>query len=134
MADIRRSQRRSGQQTVLKKLFTVLIFIAAGVGILGGLLYWTVSDLPSIKMLEEYAPLESSRVFSCDGQLIAELFVERRTYIPYYEIPSHVKKAFISVEDVRFYQHPGVDIIGILRALWSDIKAGGVVEGGSTIT
>jgi penicillin-binding protein 1A len=134
MAGMRDQPGGSGQRQFLKKILAVFIFIAAVIGFLGGFLYWTVSDLPSVKILEEYAPLESSRVFSCDGQLIAELFVERRTYIPYYEIPDHVKKAFISVEDIRFYQHPGVDMIGILRALWSDIKAGSVVEGGSTIT
>jgi len=104
------------------------------IGILGGFLYWTVADLPSVKLLEEYAPMESSMVYSSDGQLLTELYLERRTFIPCYQIPDHVKKAFISVEDVRFYRHPGVDVIGILRALWHDIKAGGIVEGGSTIT
>jgi penicillin-binding protein 1A len=93
-----------------------------------------VADLPSVKLLEEYAPMESSMVYSSDGQLLTELYLERRTFVPYYQIPEHVKKAFISVEDVRFYHHPGVDVIGILRALWHDIKAGGIVEGGSTIT
>jgi penicillin-binding protein 1A len=117
-----------------KKLLIVLILISTLIGVVGGVLYWTISDLPNIKVLEEYAPLESSRIYSSDGQVIAELYLERRTFIPHYQIPEHVKKAFISVEDIRFYNHPGVDFIGTMRALWQDIRAGGVVQGGSTIT
>ncbi|MEW6585048.1 MAG: PBP1A family penicillin-binding protein [Nitrospirota bacterium] len=117
-----------------KKLLASLIIFSTIAGMIGGFIYWTVSDLPNIKLLEEYTPLESSRVYSYDGKVLAELYVERRTFVPYYQIPDHVKKAFISVEDTRFYYHPGVDFIGILRALWHDVKAGGIVEGGSTIT
>jgi penicillin-binding protein 1A len=117
-----------------RKLLITFIIVAAIIGMFGGFIYWTVSDLPNIRLLGEYAPLESSRVYSSDGQVIAELYLERRTFVPYYEIPVHVKKAFISVEDIRFYSHPGVDFIGIVRAMWHDIKARGVVEGGSTIT
>ncbi len=120
--------------TRLKKITILLVIFSTLLGVLGGVLYWTTSDLPNIKLLEEYAPLESSSVYSSDGKVIAELYLERRTFIPYYLIPNHVRKAFVSVEDIRFYTHPGVDFIGILRALWHDIKAGGIVEGGSTIT
>jgi penicillin-binding protein 1A len=120
--------------TKISKITVVLIVFSILIGMLGGFLYWTVADLPSVKLLEEYAPMESSMVYSSDGQLLAELYLERRTFIPYYQIPDHVKNAFISVEDVRFYRHSGVDLIGIMRALWHDIKAGGIVEGGSTIT
>ena len=116
-----------------RRLFVVMA-VSVLLGILGGFLVWTLSGLPNIQHLEEYAPLESSLVYSSDGKLLAELYLERRTFIPYYEIPDHVKKAFIAVEDVRFYQHPGVDFIGIMRALWRDIRAGSVVQGGSTIT
>ncbi len=117
-----------------RKIIIGLIIFSALIGTVGGFTYWIASDLPNIKLLEEYTPIESSRVYSSDGKIIAELYLERRTFVPYYQIPDHVKKAFISVEDIRFYNHPGVDLIGILRALWHDIKAGGIVEGGSTIT
>jgi penicillin-binding protein 1A len=120
--------------TKISRITVVLIVFSVLIGILGGFLYWAVADLPSVKLLEEYTPMESSMVYSSDGQLLTELYLERRTFIPCYQIPDLVKKAFISVEDVRFYRHPGVDFIGILRALWHDIKAGGIVEGGSTIT
>ncbi len=117
-----------------KRIMILLMILSALIGILGSFTYWVISDLPKIKRLEEYTPVESSRVFSSDEKVIAELYIERRTFVPYYQIPEHVKKALISVEDIRFYYHPGVDLIGIIRALWSDIRAGGIVEGGSTIT
>ncbi|MFZ5906635.1 MAG: penicillin-binding protein 1A [Nitrospirota bacterium] len=117
-----------------KKLLSGLIIFSIIAGIIGGFITWTVSGLPNIRLLEEYVPVESSRVYSSDGKVLAELYVERRTFIPSYTIPDFVKKAFIAVEDTRFYHHPGVDIIGIMRALLHDIRAGGIVEGGSTIT
>lgn len=123
-----------GRASRTKIIFIVLTAFSITMGITIGFFYWMVSDLPSIRALEGYAPVESSQVYSADGKLIAEFYLERRTFIPYYKIPEHVKKAFISVEDIRFYRHPGVDVIGILRALYHDIKAGGIVQGGSTIT
>ncbi len=104
------------------------------IGAIAGAIYWSISDLPAIKSLEEYSPVESSLVYSSDGKVLAELYLERRTFIPYYKIPDHVKKAFIAIEDVRFYSHPGVDFIGILRALYQDLKTRSIAQGGSTIT
>ena len=119
-------EKITGKRVLFKRIFLVFIVLSSLGGILGGFIYWTTSDLPNITLLEEYTPLESSRVYSCDGKLIAELYIERRTYLPPYEIPVQVKQAFIAVEDIRFYHHPGVDFVGI--------KAGEIVEGGSTIT
>jgi penicillin-binding protein 1A len=117
-----------------RRALIMMIAVSVLAGTVGGLVYGTSAGLPNIKQLEEYTPLESSRVYSSDGKMLAELYLERRTFIPHYQVPEHVKKAFIAVEDIRFYNHPGVDFIGIVRALWSDIRAGSVVEGGSTIT
>ncbi len=103
-------------------------------GSLLGFLYWSLSDLPAINSLEEYAPAESSLIYSSDGKELAELYLERRTFIPSYKIPDYVKKAFVAIEDARFYSHPGVDLIGILRALFQDIRTRSIAQGGSTIT
>lgn len=117
------------------KIFYILFFIFLFfIGSLAGYIYWLFSDLPDIKSLESYRPYESSIVYSSDGQVLTEFFYERRKFVPHYEIPEIIKKAFIAAEDTRFYKHPGVDIIGILRACYRDIKAGSIVEGGSTIT
>ena len=66
------------------KLVIVLVAFSILIGALGGFVYWTISDLPNVKLLEEYAPLESSRIYSSDGKVIAELYIERRTFIPSY--------------------------------------------------
>jgi penicillin-binding protein 1A len=117
-----------------ERIFLYLVIFSALLGVIGSFTYWVFSDLPKVKRLEEYTPIESSRVYSDEGKVIAEFYVERRTFVPHYQIPEHVKNAFISVEDIRFYYHPGVDLIGIMRALWRDVRAGSIVEGGSTIT
>ncbi len=104
------------------------------IGGAGGYVYALFSDLPDISKLEGYAPLESSVVYSSDGKVLAEFYLERRTYIPSYKIPLKVKQAFVAIEDQRFYYHHGVDFLGILRAVYKDIMAKGKVEGASTIT
>ena len=120
---------------MINKIKYILFFLGLFlIGVFAGYVYWFFSSLPDVKSLEGYRPFEASVIYSSDGQLLAELFIERRRFVPHYEIPDIVKKAFIAVEDVRFYKHPGVDILGILRALYRDIKAGSIVEGGSTIT
>ncbi|MBF0505902.1 MAG: penicillin-binding protein 1A [Nitrospirae bacterium] len=114
--------------------FIVIAVLAMSLGAFGGFVYWSLSDLPEVRSLEGYTPMESSFVYSADGKVLAEFYLERRNFIPHYKIPDMVKKAFIAIEDQRFYSHPGVDFIGILRALYRDIMAKSIVEGGSTIT
>lgn len=131
---IRESIGQSKRHPALSKPLIVIFILSVILGIAGGLIYWSLSDLPAIKSLEEYSPVESSLVYSSDGKLIAELYLERRTFVPHYGIPDHVKKAFIAIEDIRFYSHPGVDFIGVMRALLQDIKTRSLAQGGSTIT
>ncbi|MFT4414812.1 transglycosylase domain-containing protein [Fredinandcohnia humi] len=69
-----------------------------------------------------------------EGRFITKLYYENRDLISLQDIPDYVQQAFIAVEDTRFYQHHGIDIQAILRAIYKDIVAGGKVEGGSTIT
>ncbi len=118
----------------MKKILILLVLLSVVAGVTGGYIYWAITDLPAVRSLEEYAPAESSIVYSLDGKILAELYLERRIFVPHYQIPDHVKKAFISIEDARFYYHPGVDILGILRALINDIREMKVSQGGSTIT
>lgn len=118
-----------------RAIFLILLsFIAICVGIIAGYGLSYISDLPKIKALEEYHPYEASRVYSKDGELIAEFYIERRIIISFSDIPRYVKNAVLAVEDARFFSHPGLDIHGILRALWADIKAREIIQGGSTIT
>jgi penicillin-binding protein 1A len=131
--DVKRAEKKESFLQSLKYIIPVII-IGMFIGITAGFVLWTLSDLPKIKSLEENSPLESSLVYSSEGELIAELYLERRTFVPYYKIPNQIKNAFIAVEDARFYQHHGIDVIRIFSALIKDVFEGSFVQGGSTIT
>ncbi len=90
--------------------------------------------LPSIESLKNYNPPTVTTIYASDGTVIAEFYHQRRYLVPFEQIPEHVKKAFLAAEDARFYEHPGVDIWGIMRAAIANIKARSIVQGGSTIT
>jgi penicillin-binding protein 1A len=97
---------------------------------------WRVEqNLPSIEELEKgYDPPQVTRVLARDGTLLANLFTERRTVIPFETVPDHTKLAFLAAEDAGFYQHEGLNYLGMLRALAANLRAGKTRQGGSTIT
>ena len=100
-------------------------------------LWYFSIGLPDYKKLSNYQPPISSRVYSEDGKLIAEYAIEKRLFIPYESIPKKVINSFLSAEDKNFFNHPGVDAKGILRALIKNIKnisSNKRLEGASTIT
>ena len=107
-------------------------FLAAGGA--AGYLFWCLSTLPDIDRLNHFSPFKASKLYSNDNQLLAELYEQRRTPVALKDVPPHVRKAFIAVEDARYFQHSGIDPIRIAGALWADIKAGEYRQGGSTIT
>lgn len=91
-------------------------------------------DLPQIRELENFEPSAITRVYSADGVLLSELFLEKRIPVPINRMPAALKEALIVTEDRQFYSHSGIDLRGILRAVVRDIMAGQFVEGASTIT
>lgn len=93
------------------------------------------SDLPpNLSVVTDYQPVRASQILSSDGETIGEFFIEKRVLIPVEKVPPVVRNAFVAAEDERFYRHGGVDYPGILRAAWANLRAGHVVQGGSTIT
>lgn len=93
------------------------------------------SGLPDVHDLRtHYQPAQVTRVLSRDGTVLASLFVERRTVIPFTDVPSHAKLAFLAAEDAQFYEHQGLNYFGMLRALLANLRAGHKRQGGSTIT
>ncbi|MBS9720542.1 penicillin-binding protein 1A [Tianweitania sp. BSSL-BM11] len=108
-----------------------LALLAAG----GVALYITslTKDLPDYEVLAKYEPPVTTRVHASDGALMAEFARQRRLYLPIQAIPDRVKAAFLSAEDKNFYNHPGIDIEGVGRAVLVAMK-GGPTQGGSTIT
>ena len=105
-----------------------------GVLAVGGLIWHFSKDLPPLEQLGAYQPSLVTQVYSSDKQLIGQFFIERRILTPVAEIPERLRRAVIAVEDVRFFEHPGLDYIGMLRAAWTNLRRGGKVEGASTIT
>ena len=89
---------------------------------------------PSVDVLEEYQPRQTSKLYAADGRFIAELGLERRTLLKLDQIPPLVRNAFILTEDKRFYSHKGVDFHRIPGALLKDIRRRSFAEGFSTIT
>lgn len=91
-------------------------------------------ELPSLEALTDYKPKVPMRVYSEDGHLIGEFGEERRAFISIDETPQALKQAILAAEDERFYQHGGIDTLGILRATVSNVTSGRFKEGASTIT
>jgi len=117
-----------------------LSFKLAGGGLLAGLLLlagafiYLKSELPSLHTVADYQPPRVSRVYSDDGELVGELFTERRTVVPIEAIPPQVVHAFLAAEDSNFYNHTGIDYLGILRAALKNLRPGAHLQGASTIT
>lgn len=129
------AKRRFFRWLVRVILITVPVTVAAGAGVLvWGYVHFS-RELPrTIDVVTDYRPMRASSVWSSNGELIGEFFIEKRALIPIADVPDLVRKAFIAAEDARFYRHHGIDYTGILRAAWADLKARHVVQGGSTIT
>jgi penicillin-binding protein 1A len=92
------------------------------------------SNLPYIGSLQEYDPPTITEVYSEEGEVIGRFWEEKRIVVPLDRLPKELIQAFIAAEDSRFYEHEGVDILSILRALINNALAGRIEQGGSTIT
>ncbi len=115
-------------------VWTSLLLILA-VLIVGGYAFYRVTrNLPQISSLSDYQPSIVTTIYADDSTPIAEYYLERRIVVPLEQIPQTLINAFVAAEDSRFFEHEGIDFFGILRALWKNIRAGGIVQGGSTIT
>src|SRR5512136_597739 len=103
------------------KLAVIIFFFPAALGVALGYSLVNYLEIPDVKQLSTYGPKSATRLYADDGALFAELFVEKRIPIPLKDMPDHLRKAFIAIEDVRFYQHSGYDLRGIGRALYRNI-------------
>ena len=114
-------------------LFILLGSLGSGVIGLVGYRYFS-RGLPTLYDLANYRPSLVTRVFARDYQLLGEFFSQRRQFVPMSDIPPQLIQAFLAIEDAKYYQHPGVDPVGIFRAAFANLRAGRVVQGASTIT
>lgn len=118
------------------KYFSLFILTALliGAALLAGAYFYVAGDLPRVDTLADYRPSIITRVYSDEGSIIAEYSRERRIVVPVERLPQQLIEAFVAAEDAQFFRHQGIDFWSIVRAAIRNMQAGGIVQGGSTIT
>ena len=123
---------------LLKKVLVLAISGILVLAILSISILWAFSNnLPDYKFLKNYKAPVSSKVYSGDGELVSDFSTEKRIFVPYNAIPEKIINSFLSAEDKNFFNHPGVDAKGVLRAIINNISnvlRSKRLEGASTIT
>ncbi len=123
---------------LFKNIFIIVLslFLLTSVSIL--IVLWTFSNsIPDYRFLKNYKPPVSSKMYSGNGELVADFSKEKRIFVPYEAIPKNVINSFLSAEDKNFFSHPGVDAKGVMRAIINNIQnlmSSKRLEGASTIT
>lgn len=122
--------------TVVALAISCVVGMLAGVAGIAGIFWFYGRDIDDVDeaKLRDYRPPQVTRVVDRNGVLIGEIFSERRTFVPYEDIPAHVENAFLAAEDADFYRHEGMDYIGMVRALVANVRARSLRQGASTIT
>ncbi|MCL6450474.1 MAG: PBP1A family penicillin-binding protein [Acetobacteraceae bacterium] len=126
----RRERRQRGsarRRHRWRRVLASLLLLGLG-GFLAAFVAASVVPLPPVPVAE------ATRIFDRDGELLARLFTQNRTTVPLSRIPTVLQQAVVAVEDSRFYRHRGIDPWSLLRAAYHNLRAGRIVEGGSTIT
>ncbi len=126
----------------MTKLFKNILILFLSISLLTvivifGILWTFSNNIPDYKFLKNYKPPVSSKMYSGNGDLVADFSKEKRIFVPYSAIPSNVINAFLSAEDKNFFTHPGVDAKGVIRATFNNITnimTSKRLEGASTIT
>ncbi len=136
LAQMEKKQQKQSKNKALLSLGLGLLF-GMGTGVFA--LFWLerkIADtIPeSVSDVVTYARPNTITIKATDGTIIKQIGAVSHEKVELDELPDVIHQAFVASEDKRFYQHQGVDLQGITRAAWSNLKAGGVVEGGSTIT
>lgn len=126
--------RRSCMGTLLWLFLVVLGVGLTGVSMVRTILDHYRAELPDVSTLTYFEPSLTTRIYANDGTLIGTLYREARTWTKMDEVSPHLEKAVLAIEDTRFYEHHGVDPIGVARAVFSKAAGGGDSQGASTIT
>jgi penicillin-binding protein 1A len=108
--------------------------VVTGVLVLALVIALAYPNLPSLQALTEYQPKIPLRIYTAEGVQIGEFGEERRAVVTIAEVPAALKNAIIAAEDERFYEHAGIDYVGVMRAAYANLVAGGRRQGASTIT
>ncbi len=140
MQRIEQAKRTRGGNGGLRivKILLLLGLVAGALGVASiAAVFWVYGRdkaLPDIEKLSDYKPRQVTAILDAKGQRIGELFEERRTFVPYKEIPQFVIDSFVAAEDQKFWTHTGIDYVGMVRAFVTNLRAGRARQGASTIT
>ena len=126
--------RRIGPRRLRWAALGLLGLAALGAGVAWGTWTHVCDDCPSIAQIYAFEPKEATRIYAADGTLLDQLAVERRTAVAFSALPPYLPQAFVAVEDKRFWDHPGVDLLRTTRAAVEFVFRGYDVAGASTIT
>ena len=122
---------------MLRKLRILFLLGIVGMGVggigLAGLLFYYANDLPTLRALSDYNPKQITKLYGHDGTLLAEYARQKRIYVSIDDVPQELIEAYLAAEDAAFYNHPGFDVKGIVRAALTNIFSGHK-QGASTIT
>ena len=133
--DVRKQRDTRKRRWIQAALITLVLLTVALVAASVGTIVAVSRNLPALDEMSRQMNAQTTYIYDRNGQVIATLHgAENRTVVPSKAIPTIMKEATVAVEDKRFYEHHGVDFEGLFRALWADLRAGSVVQGGSTIT
>lgn len=129
------ANKRKKRKIKWSRLILILIFLVflTGAGAATGLVAVSIRDMPAWND-DNLIPINSTRIYDKDQNLVTGIGVENRTAVSINEVPDTVKNAFLAAEDHNFYNHYGISVKGMFRAAWNDILHRDFVEGGSTIT
>ncbi|MCC4114180.1 penicillin-binding protein 1A [Aromatoleum toluclasticum] len=119
---------------VFYPLAALIALVILGTATIAAVSAFAWPNLPSLDVLTDYRPKIPLRVYTSDGYLLGEFGEERRVVVTMDEVPAILKQAILAAEDERFYEHPGIDVIGIARAALANVVSGGRGQGASTIT
>ncbi|KIE43452.1 penicillin-binding protein 1A [Geobacter anodireducens] len=130
----RNINRRRGKSPLKIVVITSLCLAVTALLALAGYLFFLMATLPKVDRLADYKPPIVSQVFGDGGSLVGEFYLERRTVVPVEKLPRRLVQAFVAAEDSNFYQHKGLDYLGIVRAAVKNLISMRKKEGASTIT
>ncbi len=124
--------KKRNEKHITLFLFGIFLFVNL---FLGSLLFGLVHlDIPDIKNVVQYRPYQTSYILDTRGNIVEKIYVENRRVVPFSKMPELLVKAFVAAEDGKFYEHPGLDVVSVLRAAFNNIRQGRNGQGGSTIT
>ncbi|MFC1679304.1 penicillin-binding protein 1A [Elusimicrobiota bacterium] len=117
-----------------RRFYPLVLALVGSIALGGWVMRRFLETLPSYQKFEEYQPSLTTRVYDVQGELIAELSIEKRALLTLSHIPVDMQNAVLAIEDSRFFEHWGVSVRGMMRAAVANFKAGRIVQGGSTLT